>query len=92
MLELLQGQVARICSQVTDITGALADPTSIILKVRTPDGIVTTYSTALVKDSTGVYHYDLALTQAGEHFIRWEATGVDQSAVQDTFYVYPASM
>ena len=92
MLEFLQGQVVRLSSQVTDISGALADPSSILLKIRTPDNVVTVYSDVLVHDGMGVYHYDFPLTQPGEHYVRWEASGIDQGAVQDTFYVYAAIM
>ena len=92
MLEFLQGQVVRLSGQVTDITGVLADPSSMVLKVKTPDGITTSYSTTLIHDGSGLYHYDLPLTQAGEHYYRWEATGVDQGAVQDILYVYAASI
>jgi len=57
--------------------GAVTDPTSPTLAIHKPDGTITTYvhptDTALMKDSTGVYHVNYIPTMRGTH--KWEAYG-----------------
>lgn len=62
--------------------GALADPTAVTVTVKDPAGTKTVYTYAgsqIVKDSTGVYHYDLTVNQAGTWTYRWRSTGVAQA-------------
>ena len=70
------GEVARLPLRVTDANGLPTDPASLRLKVKAPDGTVTTTAYGagpdLVKDAVGVYRLDLVLTQAGTWHYRWE--------------------
>jgi hypothetical protein len=84
------GDAARISAAFTNAAGPV-DPTTIVLTVRTPDGAHTTYTygtdVALVKDSTGNYHVDLAITQVGTVRYRWVSTGTGAAAEEGRFDV-----
>lgn len=54
------------------LAGALADTTA-VCSVKAPDGTITTPS--VVHDSTGVYHADITLDQAGTWYIEWQGSG-----------------
>lgn len=75
----------------TDVNGALADPTTVTLKVRDPNGTETPYvfgSSAIVKDSVGKYHFDLGpLLTAGRWFYRWIGAGAIVAAAEGSFAV-----
>ena len=92
MPDLAQGQVARISVAITDIAGVPADPTGLILKIKFPDASVISHIWDIVKDSVGNYHYDQSLTLPGSYRIRWESSGVNQGAVEEALFVFPASL
>lgn len=74
----------------TDEAGALTDPTTVTLRIREPDGTLTsvTYAGAqVVKDSTGRYHYNFRPDQAGVHHYRWIGTGAVTAAFEGAFHV-----
>lgn len=55
-----------------------ADPTTVSLQVQAPDGTETTYTWAasqVVKDSTGVFHYDYTPATAGHYAFHWTGAG-----------------
>lgn len=60
---------------------ALTDPTTITLKVMSPDGTVTTYThpATITRVSTGIYTKDVTLTVEGSWWWRWEGTGSAQA-------------
>ena len=70
------GEVARFPLTILDSNGVAADPAALRLKVKDPNGTVTTTAYGagpdLVKDAVGAYHLDLVLTQAGTWHYRWE--------------------
>ena len=66
------------------------DPTTISLIIKAPSGAETTYTYSggqVIKDSTGVYHYDLPLTAAGKWSYRWIGTGTVVTATESSFLV-----
>jgi len=67
------------------------NPDAIMFKVKTPAGVVTTYTygtdAALVRDSTGVYHVDVSVAEAGEYVYRFWSTGTGQAASEGQFVV-----
>ena len=85
------GDLVRVKVTWTDIADALVDPTTVVLKVKSPANVISTYTYALgevVKDSTGVYHYDVATALAsGTWHYRWEAAGAAIGADEGSFYV-----
>jgi hypothetical protein len=73
------GQQIRLVGTFKNAAGTVTDPTGVVLKYRDPvTGTVTTKTygvDAIVKDSTGVYHFDLTLSNPGEWWYRWESSG-----------------
>lgn len=67
------------------------NPGAIFFKVKTPSGVVTTYTygtdVELVRDSTGVYHVDVDATEWGDYTYRFWSTGVGQAASEGQFWV-----
>jgi hypothetical protein len=59
------GATVRLKFTVTDATGALVAPSSVVLTLQKPDGTQTPYS-SLVNDSTGLYHQDLTVTDLSQ--------------------------
>jgi hypothetical protein len=61
------------------------------MKYKTPRGVTTTLTygvdVALVKDSTGNYHVDVDVTEAGQWWVRFYSTGTNQAAAEDFFLV-----
>jgi hypothetical protein len=88
MAEFIQGQVARISVTISDIAGAVGDPTALALLIQTPGGVVDRHTSDIVKESTGKYHYDLPLVVKGSYRFRWESTGANQGATEDAFFCF----
>lgn len=67
------------------------DPTAVMLDVRDPAGVVTTYTygvgATVSKDSTGNYSADLSVDLPGKWWYRWYSTGTGQAAKEDCFTV-----
>lgn len=70
---------------IADTTGALVDPTTVVLTVLPPDGVSAT--PAVVKDGVGLYHGTYAPTQSGNHWYRWSGTGTVVVAEEGIFNV-----
>jgi len=73
-------------------TGALADPTTITLKIKSPRCTEYTYTTGqIIKDAVGQYHYDFQVPDnsesAGEWKYRWTGTGAAVGVVEGKFNV-----
>lgn len=85
------GEIPRITATFTDATGANVDPGALVVKIKTPAGVVTTYTFGagafITKDGVGVYHIDLNLTAEGSWFYRFEGTGANQVAGEGTIFV-----
>lgn len=86
-----RGDIVRLSATFTSLDdGSGADPTAVQLLVKTPDDVTTTYvfgSSAVTRDSAGVYYLDLTATLPGFHFYRWEGTGVVTGAGEAQFQV-----
>ena len=73
------GDLVRVTVTFTNFAGAVADPTSgqVTFAYRAPgaSAVNLTYPTdpALVRESTGVYHVDISITDDGKW--RYRATG-----------------
>ncbi len=89
--DFIVGQGLRLTGQFRDDAGRLTDPTTVYLRVKTPDGVIVTYvyltDVALVRASTGVYYVDLDLEQDGCWSYTWGSTGAIQDVVDGTFSV-----
>lgn len=77
----------RLSTTVKDVSGVLADPGALTLKVRDPAGAVVPHnwpSGDLVRDGLGLFHYDLAgLTTLGRYTYKWSSTGANTGVSQN---------
>lgn len=84
------GDSIRLNGPFTDIAGADADPTAIVLTIKEPDGGVVTKNwptpADITKDGTGKFHFDFAITKAGRHIVNWTGTGAVATAAEQEFY------
>ncbi len=87
-----KGDGVRLTATFQNISGTLADPTTITLQVALPDGttIIKTYAAGQVtKGSTGYYYYDILLSQVGTWAYHWEGAGAVEAASEYTLTVEP---
>ena len=75
--------------EVKTAAGALDDPTTMVISVWKPDGVLDVDAVAMTNDSTGVFHYWYTIAdQAGTYKILYEATtGGKVSKQRDEFNV-----
>lgn len=83
------GQRARIRTEVRDVAGVLTN-TTLALTLTRPDG--TTVVPGVTNDSTGVYHADVLLDQAGDWLRVWSGTGAVEVADADQFRVVATTL
>lgn len=71
----------------TDANGAAADPTTVTLNVREPDGtLVVKTGGELANPQVGRYTFAYTIAQGGRHVVRWEGTGAVVTAEESEFY------
>jgi hypothetical protein len=89
------GQPVRLSTTVFDITGAPADPTTLTLSITLAGGTATTVHwptpAEIVKDGTGLFHYDYTAGAAGRHGYVWTAVGTAAGVQADVFDVIPVA-
>lgn len=90
MYSFLQGQVARVSVEILNIDNVLADPTSLIFKIKKPDGTVVIESVT-IKTSVGKYYFDLELAASGTYLFRWESSGNNKGAIEGRVNVSASS-
>lgn len=72
------GTSPRLLVEFTDEDGDAYDPTTIALKVKEPDGTVTTKAIGdLSNPEVGTWYYVFAITQEGLHAFRFTGRGPD---------------
>jgi hypothetical protein len=84
------GDVVVITANFKNSAGTLADPDVVKFDWKLEQsGATTTYTypTVIVKDSTGIYHYDIDASAEGTYFYRGWSTGTGQAAAEDSFFV-----
>ena len=67
------GDVASLGITIKDAAGNLANATSVVATITTPDG--TTSTPTVVNTSTGLYDVSYTPSTSGRYLIRWVATG-----------------
>lgn len=89
------GDEPTITARFTNDVGAYIDPNTVTAKIKNPAGAVTTLvygvDAALVKDSTGVYHFTIVLTQSGNWFYQVIGVGTRAVANEGTISVQPTN-
>lgn len=82
------GDQVRLECTVAGPTGTRLDPETITLKVRSPRGVITTFSAAdLQKDAVGAYHCHVDATESGTWVWRVECAGAAKGAEERRFFV-----
>lgn len=86
-----KGQSVRATATFTDLDGEPVDASIVRAKVKPPSASAVTYvygtDPELVQDSPGVYYIDIAATEAGTWYVRFEAAGDYQAAAEHSFKV-----
>jgi hypothetical protein len=73
-------------SAVFTVNGQKADPDTVTLKIRRPDG--TTEEPAVIHDGVGEYHYDLDVaTHSGQWVYLWTGQGNVKASEEKKFQV-----
>lgn len=84
------GQLVNISCTFT-LSGIPTDPTTVIGRFRWGTATTTSYTygvnAQLVKDSTGVYHFDVTAQNSGTYYYRFEGYTSVQAAEEGSFDV-----
>lgn len=95
MTRYLRGALAQVDADIRNQQGVLADPTSLKLCVRKPDGTVSVYEwkkdEIITRTNTGQFNAKIDLSEAGSWEYRWEATGAVQVPGGGVLLVDPSS-
>lgn len=67
------GTESQFSGTFKDETGALVDPSSVLIRIKSPNGAVGVFSPT--RASIGVYTYNVTLDQYGYWYYRFEGTG-----------------
>ena len=85
------GDRVRVSNRFATPAGVDTDPTTVVCKYIDPSLNVTTKTygsdAEVVKDSTGRYHLDIDVDEAGTWSYRWTGTGAVVAAGEQTFVV-----
>lgn len=81
------GNTARLSCSFTDENSQAADPTTVTVTIKPPNGPASIYTP--VRDGVGAYHYDLALTVAGDYGYRFKGIGAVVAQSPDQHFVVP---
>lgn len=80
------GQGIRLTAEFTNVNGALADPSALRVRVRSPSGVLTDYvygaAAEMVKESVGKYHATIVVPEEGHWTYRWEADAPNAGAAE----------
>lgn len=76
----------------TASTAALFDPSTLQLVVTNDAGSTTyTYPATIVKDSTGVYHYDVLASTVGTYRFSWQSLATGEEVKSEGYFNVTAS-
>jgi len=86
------GDVVRFSAEFTS-DGVLTDPTEVTLKIKQPNGTISTYTygaAEITRVSTGNYYKDVEMTQTGQLWYRFSGTGALISAEESYLIIRPS--
>lgn len=76
-----------------DQNGVSADPTTVQVTVKRPNGVVTTYNTAdITRTGVGTYERAVDLDVAGRWRLRVSSTGTVMAVYEDALDVLPSQV
>lgn len=76
--------------QPSELVMEMTDPTTITLRLQTPDGVEAAYTFAaaqVTRDGLGKYSKTITVDQVGTYYYKWESTGTVIAAKEDHFDV-----
>ena len=88
----VKGQAPRVSAEFYNFSGVLTDPSAIRVVTRGPDitgevAYVFGVDAEVVKDATGLYHFDYPLTAEGTYYVRFTGTGTVADAFEEKLEV-----
>lgn len=86
MSSYLEGNIVKLTASFTDEDGDAADPTTVVLKIRKPDGTLEEDITP-TNDAVGSYSYTYTPATVGKYYYRFEGTGAIVAADDGDFRV-----
>ena len=87
-----KGDTVRFSAAFT-VTGVATDPSEVILKIKQPSSVISTYNYSLAeisKLSAGNYYKDVIMTQSGQLYYHFEGTGTVASVEEAYLIVRPS--
>ena len=84
------GETMRETATITDENGDLADPDTVVISIKKPDGTLDITDAAMTKSATGTYYYDYTIaSDTGFYYASVKATGSSGrvTIVPDSFRV-----
>jgi uncharacterized protein YfaS (alpha-2-macroglobulin family) len=88
-----KGAVVRLSAMFKQNNTPL-DPSIVRVRIKDPNGKVTQYvygnTSDVIRESIGLYHYDLSLPQSGRWFYKFESSGNGQAAAEGSVEVTPS--
>ena len=90
------GALVRTGAVFRNSASVAVDPDVVKFKVRTPAGVVTTYTygpdNQLVRTATGTYYVEVSAAEQGTYRYRYESTGSGQAAEEAEFKVQSSGL
>ena len=79
------GETIRITAAITDIAGAAADPSAVVISIQIPAGTLGVTNAAMTKSAVGSYYYDYTIAGGvGNYNTQVKATGTGGRVTIDT--------
>ena len=91
MGEYFIGNIVRLTAEFKNEAGAAADPTTVILQIKKPDGVNESNITPS-NPSVGTYRYDYTPLTAGKYIYKFAGTGAVTAADEDFFFIRGSSV
>jgi hypothetical protein len=86
-----KGDVLRVIGTFTDVDNALVDPGSVVFSYRTPAGtkhdLTYLQDPEVIRESPGVYYFDLSFTESGQWCVAYRSSGNGQAAAERNYFV-----
>lgn len=81
------GELVRLTRTFVNLAGTATDPSTVKVRLRSPDGTVTEGDATNDTTAVGVFYFDVTPTVPGRWRYRWVSTGDPQLRPTGTFWV-----
>ena len=72
---------------VTTATGAPISPTTLTLRIETPDGVIADHTADIINTGIGTNYANFLAVQVGLHQYEWTGTGAAQVCTRGQFLI-----